>query len=274
MPLSELHLRKFDMARVRDDSVVVAIGRRGSGKSWAVRELLSYHSDIPTGLVISPTEQANCFFGEFIPRLLIHDAFSNESVANVIERQKRAVAKARAEQQLGADPLDPRAFVVLDDCNYDSKWVKNDDVRFLFMNGRHVKIFLIITMQYCLGLPPNLRSNVDYAFIFRDTNIANRRRIFENFVGCVDTFEIFCQICDACTQDRDFLVVDNSSTSGELTDCLFWYKCDTPEPFRMCPPQLWQLSEQVVDRDPGGPELFDIEKLRKVKHKIKVVKKR
>ena len=41
-------------------------------------------------------------------------------------------------------------------------------MRLLFMNGRHWKIMLIITMQYPLGIPPNLRTNIDYVFILRE----------------------------------------------------------------------------------------------------------
>ena len=35
------------------------------------------------------------------------------------------------------------------------------------MNGRHYKILFILTMQYALGIPPNLRTNIDYVFILR-----------------------------------------------------------------------------------------------------------
>ena len=59
---------------------------------------------------------------------------------------------------------DPRAFLVLDDCLYDNTWTKDKNVRSLFMNGRHFKILFIITMQYALGIPPNLRTNIDYVF--------------------------------------------------------------------------------------------------------------
>ena len=38
--------------------------------------------------------------------------------------------------------IDPRAFVILDDCLYDNKWTKDKMMRLLFMNGRHWKIML------------------------------------------------------------------------------------------------------------------------------------
>jgi hypothetical protein len=273
----ELHLRQFDMSTIQDDKVVVCIGRRGSGKSWAVRELLSHHTSIPTGIVVSPTEQANHFFSEMIPSLLIHHEYTPAVVANLVNRQTAIIRKRDAEARLGGGDIDPRAFAILDDCNYDSSWIKDKNIRYLFMNGRHIKVLFLITMQYSLGLPPNLRSNVDYTFLFREPNINNRKRLYENYAGMVPTFEAFCQILDQCTQDHDFLVIDNTCCTSNLTDQLFWCRANTPEPFRMCTPKLWELSDQIVSQKAeedgrGAPELYDIEAFRKVKHKLKVIK--
>ena len=271
----ELRLQRFDMSSIADDKVVVCIGRRGTGKSWAVRDLLSHHTTIPTGMVISPTEQANSFFSEMIPSVLIHDEYTPKAIDNLVSRQKAVMRKHNAEKALGSpDPVDPRAFALLDDCNYDSSWIKDKNIRYLFMNGRHVKVFFIITMQYSLGLPPVLRTNVDYTFVFRETNLQNRKRIYENYAGCIPNFEAFCQILDQCTQDHDFLVINNTCRVNDLTKQLFWCRASRPPQFRMCSPALWRLSKQVQrnssDRD--GPELYDIEKLKKVKHRINVVK--
>ena len=103
---------------------------------------------------------------------------------------------------------DPRAFVILDDCLYDASWTKDKMMRLLFMNGRHWKIMLVITMQYPLGIPPNLRTNIDYVFILREPYIANRKRIWENYAGMFPTFESFCQVMDQCTENYECLVLN------------------------------------------------------------------
>ena len=57
-----LELKKFDIKSIsfRPDEnkgpVVVLIGRRDTGKSFLVRDLLYYQQDIPIGTVISGTE--------------------------------------------------------------------------------------------------------------------------------------------------------------------------------------------------------------------------
>ena len=62
-----LELAKFDMRSIsfRPDEnkgpVIVLIGRRDTGKSFLVKDLMYYHQDIPIGTVISGTEAGNGF---------------------------------------------------------------------------------------------------------------------------------------------------------------------------------------------------------------------
>ena len=44
-----IQLKKFDMKSIKDDKVVVLIGKRDTGKSFLVKDLLYYHQDIPIG---------------------------------------------------------------------------------------------------------------------------------------------------------------------------------------------------------------------------------
>ena len=65
-----LQLKKFDMKKItfrpeqNTGPVIVMIGRRDTGKSYLVRDLLYYHQGIPIGTVISGTEAGNGFYGK------------------------------------------------------------------------------------------------------------------------------------------------------------------------------------------------------------------
>ena len=65
------------MKKIKDDEVVVLIGKRNTGKSFLTRDLLYHHRDMPAGTVISPTEGANKFYSHMIPPILIHEEYSN-----------------------------------------------------------------------------------------------------------------------------------------------------------------------------------------------------
>jgi len=247
-----LDMKKFDMKNIsfRPDEnkgpVVVLIGRRDTGKSFLVRDLLYYHQDIPIGTVISGTEAGNGFFSEHVPKLFIHDEYNSSIIENILKRQKTVLKQVKKEMEAyKRSNIDPRAFVILDDCLYDNKWTKDKLMRLLFMNGRHWKIMLIITMQYPLGIPPNLRTNIDYVFILREPYIANRKRIWENYAGMFPTFESFCQVMDQCTENFECLVINNNAKSNKLQDQIFWYKAQNHSNFRLGSKEFWELSKDI-----------------------------
>ena len=257
-----LDLKKFDMKNIsfRPDEnkgpVVVLIGRRDTGKSFLVRDLLYHHQDIPIGTVISGTEAGNGFFSSHVPKLFIHDEYNTAIIENILKRQKTVLKQVKKEMEAyKRTSIDPRAFVILDDCLYDNKWTKDKMMRLLFMNGRHWKIMLIITMQYPLGIPPNLRTNIDYVFILREPYIANRKRIWENYAGMFPTFESFCQVMDQCTENFECLVINNNSKSNKLQDQIFWYKAANHGNFRLGSKEFWELSKDI-DSDEED-EIYD-----------------
>ena len=276
-----LELKKFSMKSIKfnpnenQGPVIVLIGRRDTGKSFLVRDLLYYHQDIPVGVVISGTEAGNGFYGGIVPKLFIHDEYNTVIIQNILKRQKVVLKEIKKEIEVykrRTSKIDPRAFVILDDCLYDNSWSRDKMMRLLFMNGRHWKIMLVITMQYPLGIPPNLRTNIDYVFILREPYINNKKRIWENYAGMFPTFESFTQVMDQCTEDYECLVVNNNSKSNKLEDQIFWYKADPHNNFKLGSKEYWELSKNI-NSDDEEEDAFDSKKSNKGPN-IKVRKNR
>jgi hypothetical protein len=251
-----LELKKFDMKSIsfkpneNKGPVVVLIGKRDTGKSFLVRDLLYYQQEIPIGTVISGTEEGNGFYGNMVPKLFVHNEYNTAIIENILKRQRTVLKQIKKEMETyKRSTIDPRAFVILDDCLYDNTWARDKMMRLLFMNGRHWKVMLVITMQYPLGIPPTLRTNIDYVFILRENYIANRKRIYENYAGMFPTFESFCQVMDQCTENYECLVINNNSKSNKLHDQVFWYKADEHGSFRLGSKEFWELSKGLKDDD-------------------------
>lgn len=226
----------------RKSPMIIVIGKKDTGKSFLIRDILfNSQSCFPVGTVISGTEVANEFFQNMVPSKFIHDKYSPQIVMNVIKRQmniKQTRNKDKASKG-GQSNIDPRAFLILDDCLYDASWIKEESTRYVFMNGRHIDMMTMITMQYPLGITPNLRTNVDFVFILRENILGNRRRIYENYAGMFPTFEMFCDFMDQCTENYECLVICNNVLSNKLEDQVFWYKASDHPPFKLCDPSLW-----------------------------------
>jgi len=274
-----LELKKFDMKSITfrpneaKGPVIVLIGKRDTGKSFLVRDLLYYHQDIPIGTVISGTEEGNGFYSKMVPRLFIHNEYATAIVENILKRQRNVLKQIKKEMEAyKRSSIDPRTFVILDDCLFDNTWSRDKMMRLLFMNGRHWKVMLVITMQYPLGIPPILRTNIDYVFILRENYIANRRRIYENYAGMFPTFESFCQVMDQCTENYECLVINNNVKTNKLQDQVFWYKADGHNDFRLGSKEYWNLSKGYDSDDDDEKYDPDANKKKKNGQNIKVKK--
>lgn len=244
-PTLSLRLSKFNMNMIPDDAVVLFIGRRGTGKSWLIKDLMWNKQKFPIGTVISGTESANAFYSTIVPSLFIHEEFNSGIISNVLRRQDAITKQKRKEEEVrGSSSLDPRAFIVMDDCMYDNKWINDKFIRSLFMNGRHFKLLYILALQYVMGIPPVLRGQVDYVFILRENQVSARKRIYEQFAGIFPSFELFCQIMDQCTEDYECLVIHNGARTNKIEDCVFWYKATPHSDFKIGSRDHWVKSAE------------------------------
>ena len=168
-----LQLKKFDPSTMGDDKICVFIGKRGTGKSTLVTDILWYKKNLPAGIAMSGTEDGNGHYKQFIPDIFVYSDFNKGALEKLLERQKKAVAAGRATP----------VFLLMDDCMYDKAFMRETCIRQLFMNGRHWKIFFMLTTQYCMDMLPYVRSNVDYVFVLRDNVKQNRENLYKAFLA-------------------------------------------------------------------------------------------
>ena len=229
-----LQLRKFDPSKMADDKVCVFIGKRGTGKSTLVTDILWHKKHIPAGIAMSGTEEGNGYYKQFIPDLFVYGDYNRDALEKIIERQKKLLAVGRCQP----------VFILMDDCMYDRSFMRDTCIRQLFMNGRHWKIFFMMTTQYCMDMTPMIRTNVDYVFALRDNVRQNRENLYKAFFGVFPTFDQFSQVMDACTENYECLVLDNTSKSNRITDCVFWYKAPIRRNFRVGSQSFWQYHQR------------------------------
>ena len=146
----------------------------------------------------------------------------------------------------GTSTRDPRNFLIMDDCLYDETWIRDKNVRCLFMNGRHYHTMFVITMQYAMDIPPAFRTNVNFVFIMREDIIENRHKLYEQWAGIFPDFDSFCQVMNQCTENYECLVIDNTTPSNKLEDQVFWYKAPCRPDFRACSPERWAESDALT----------------------------
>ena len=240
--ITEINLKKFDPTTIDPCRTHTILARRGSGKSVLIRDIMyQLKSKIPFGLAFSASEEGNGAYGEMMPKTFIYDDFDPELLEKFVNRQKYMVQN---------DKKNPEAFCIFDDMTYDSKkFMKDPNIRFIFLNGRHFRITMILSSQYALDLPPAIRSNCDYVYALRENVVANQEKLYKNFFGIFPTFNMFQQTLMACTENYGMLVLDNTSKSNKIEDCVFWYRSDIHSSFKLCSPTVWKLDKKLYDKN-------------------------
>ena len=219
-----LPIKTFTFDMFVTDPAIIMIAKRGSGKSWVVRAILEYFREIPVGLIIAPTDRMNKFYGKFFPDSYIHYEYKSEIIERVLERQ-RIIIEKEAEKKTKGKVIDPRAFIIMDDClGQKGSWVKDQPIQELLFNGRHYRIMYILTMQFPLGITPELRCNFDYIFLLADDTISNQKRIYDHYAGMFPTFDAFRQVFVQLTSDFGSMVIVNRGVKKSLFDKVFYYK--------------------------------------------------
>lgn len=248
--MTALNLRKFDINNIAKGSIVYLYGKRNTGKSFLVRDLLHSKRDIPMGIVVSPTEMANKFYSDMVPPMFIYDEYSQHLIESLVKRQIKVVKKMEKQKlDYGNSNIDPFIFFIMDDCIGDTTWTKDKNIKTLFVNGRHLKVLYILTSQYPLAIPPLFRTNIDYVFILRDNIINNRKRLYDNFAGMFPTFDMFNQVMDQCTENYECIVIDCVNKSNKIEDIVFWYKADEHPPFHIGKDEFWRYSKPADDEE-------------------------
>ena len=213
---------------------------RNTGKTTLITSLLYEKSHIfPIGAVMSGTEDSNGHYGKIFPGSFVYNALNKDQIESMIERQK--LSKKHLPN--------PWTILLLDDCTDDPRLFNDPLFQGIFKNGRHWKMWFILSLQYSLDIKPVIRTNVDGTFILRETNMKNRKSLWENYAGVFSDFSQFCQVLDQLTDDYTALYIHNQTTSNRLEECVFWYKArPIPQNFRVGCDEYWLYHEERYDK--------------------------
>lgn len=223
-----LPVKEFKLEQMCPNPSICMLAKRASGKSWVCRAILKHFTYLPGGLIISPTERMSSFYGKFFPQTYIHYEYSSDVLDSLLKRQRDMINKSIIHYKRGKK-VDPRAFLLMDDCLASKgTWMKDPGIMEMFFNGRHYQLIFILTMQYPLGITPEMRSNFDYIFLLADNFKSNRKRLYDHYAGVFDTQRVFEKVFEQLTENFGCMVIVNRGSEKDLSKVIFRYKAPPP----------------------------------------------
>jgi hypothetical protein len=231
---TRLPIKKFNIHEMVDHCTIAMIAKRATGKSFLTREIMYQKRHIASAIAISRTEKLNSFYSEFIPDSYIYSEYSTDILTRVYERQAQMNEDNKKRIKEGKKPKNDALMLIMDDCmSSKGTWLKDPNILELFFNGRHHHMSFILTMQYSVGIPPEMRSNFDYIFLLAEDTINNRKRLYEHYAGMFPSFDVFQQVFTDLTENYGMMVINNRVHSKNITDKVFWYKAKTVPTFKL-----------------------------------------
>lgn len=238
--MPNLKIRNFSPSQIKPYRMILFVGKKGSGKSTLLKDIF-YHLRERFDLVVAlaGTPGSEEMFREFVPDAFIYSKIDVRVIEKLTEYARIMVAKKTKRNIL----------ILMDDClgctgTDDKKIFGHNIFREIAYNQRHLNITLAISLQYCMEIQPHLRSQIDYCFVFQDTMISNRRRLWEYFFGMFEDLDSFSKTLYKCTRNFECLVLDNVKNSGNFEDNLYYYKAQTDIPhYQLGKSDFWFLSQ-------------------------------
>ena len=252
-------IRKWNPAAALADpaQTIVVFGPSGSGKSVVMQNLMRVVKDkIGCTVGFMGSVDAVTDFQKCTPKTHVYEGFDIEKLSKVLEGQKKGKKVVLHTNRKLPDPADhlvlPYMAIVMDDCGFDTKSLKSEEIKYIFMNGRHDNIFFLCGMQYVMGMPMDIRQQIKIAISFPTKDPALLSRLREHLFGCFSSDEELANVF-AILKPYEVLVYEKLSQSAGKP-YLFSYKAEYPLPaFRAGKESFWRNYYARFKRVRMGP---------------------
>ena len=270
---TKLQIKKFNINDMADHCTIAMIAKRATGKSFLTREIMFLKRNIATAIAISRTEKLNNFYSEFIPDSYIYSEYSSDILSRIYQRQSKMNEDNKKRIEQNKIIKDDSLMLIMDDCmSSKGTWLKDPNILELFFNGRHHHISFILTMQYSVGIPPEMRSNFDYVFLLAEDTFSNQKRLYEHYAGMFPTFDIFRQVFSDITDNYGIMVINNRVHSKNIIDKVFWYKAKITPTFKVGSAKFHKFHNNKYDSNWDNKiELFNSNSLNCKKNSVKIL---
>lgn len=212
-----LKIKEFNISNLNGTypSSILMIGKRGTMIKPAIKEILDTNKNIK-GSIVSPTEKDNPYFVNNAKHMDIFEGYNDHIVTSLMEHQKESKYQSKVA-------------LVLNDCMTNNHVIKNKAFTELIQNSNNYNIMFIHTIAYPASITPELRSEFNYVFIFKDDYVSNKKKLYNHYGDMFSSFKEFERVFNMCTNHEfgDCMVIKQNGYSNNVEDRVFWHKINS-----------------------------------------------
>lgn len=236
------------------------IGRKGTGKTTALFNILYKLRHMFWGayaFVGSATTMEQ--LREVMPIKVVTDGFSKLKLEEIYIKIQKLIHKYGKRKY---DLKRHHFLIILDDVCWDKRVLNLPILRKFHMNCRHIGATIIICAQYVMDLGPDKRSQIDYAFMLRNSIPKEIEKIRENYVPVMDKDRKheFGKIFTTLSVPGRIMVIDATAANKtkDVTRIIGFFKTKMMEdipPFTFGSDEFWACSLRIPKRYLIGPSM-------------------
>ena len=233
---------RFNITKMERNRTILLLGRKGSGKTSVLMEVLNAKSDyIEQAVGMAGTRDGYLKLCQVLPENCVYSGYQKQVFEPLIEVLNRVSKKPDYNRTVA---------MLFDDIGSKKRIINGQSFQEVAFNSRHLKAEWVFLQQGIMGFEPTMRDAMDYIFAFAEPCKKTRQKIYDNYFSVIETFGEFEKIFQALTRDKgSAMVIDN--TIGDLDPCkrIFHFRGrkteDIPQ-FSVGSRAYWKLARETA----------------------------
>lgn len=214
----DLVISQFNIKNMCENPIIAVIGKNNQVRENIIANLVKQIIDpqnAPTVIISSGTNKDS--YGKLFPNAYVESDI--ETIQDILFRQLELVDK-----HIATDSKDkyPNLCIILDDFLFSNIDTLKDEFIFneLLHNVSTYGITLIMVTNN--DLSNDIKANLNYVCICPEMDDKSKKKLYKNYVGMLPNFKTFTDIFDTVTSNDNYMILNNTNDTFELSKSLYW----------------------------------------------------
>ena len=197
------------------NGIVFIIGRRCSGRTTLVKDILIQKRGYPIGRIFTMTEWDQNYYSEFCDKTNITIRYNSYLLKEVIDKQKK-------------NNKDMRIIIFDDVLSFKCDWVEDEDMAELLNKSKELNILAIFCFQFSFN-HQKLAESVDQVFMLEEDFSHHKDRLYKYYAADIyKDYKDFNRLLQRVYKDDKYniVVIDKKAYANptNVNEVVFKYK--------------------------------------------------